>query len=68
MTVTQCPPHRWLISPPDGETSLAVCRKCHETKRMWNTLASERDGSLQFRAQMPKKQPTSVLPITGGKW
>lgn len=46
-----CPPHHWLLAPPEAQESVGRCKKCRATKtfpmttygRYWDTPAILRD-------------------------
>ena len=33
-----CPPHHWLIAPPDGPTSIGACIRCGERREFANSV------------------------------
>ena len=42
-----CPPHHWLLSPPDGPTGVGICRKCGEQREFTNATPDDIDRALQ---------------------
>ena len=41
MTVHPCPPHYWLIEPPEGSQSLGACKYCGHEQWFQNSVEGE---------------------------
>ena len=59
--MTPCPPHYWLLSPPDAFGVVeGRCRKC-ETERVFRPEHAQENVGKLFVAGRPKQ----ILPYTG---
>jgi hypothetical protein len=49
--------HHWILSAPNGPTSLGVCKYCEETKRFFNTDQEGHAWSRRPPKVVPSKRP-----------
>jgi len=45
-TGENCPPHHWMIEPPDGPTSGGVCKKCGYRRQFFNSTEAANNHDI----------------------
>ena len=62
-----CPPHYWIISPPNGRTSRGRCKLCGKEKRFPNyiqrNMRSDMDNSRNYHADAKNKIDANMMHI-----
>ncbi|MDG6912578.1 MAG: hypothetical protein JRN35_05795 [Nitrososphaerota archaeon] len=43
--------HHWIIEPPDGATSMGVCKFCGKAREFFNILPTDFAAGLRKRAK-----------------
>lgn len=58
-----CPPHYWIICPPNGRTSRGRCKLCGKEKRFPNyinrNMRSDMDEARQYH--LKNKQDSALI-------
>lgn len=52
--------HEYMVDPPSGPISMAVCRKCHDRKGFRNILTPEEEHRINIKRG---RYPDSTIQI-----